>query len=184
MSLLVLTVWVATANATLIGSTVQITSPHGNCLNVIVGATSECDIFDNLAEDDDFIRVDISDSAINFEFIALQGAYTWGVDPFDIVIDGLTWLNDPTAAIASISTNLVVAADIQGGLSPSAQLTGNNQITMTYPNTLWLNCVQTNCAVLSVDITPDHGSQVPVPATVFLLGLGLAGLGWSRRKKA
>ncbi len=37
---------------------------------------------------------------------------------------------------------------------------------------------------LDIGIRIDASSQVPAPATLALFGLGLAGLGWSRRKKS
>lgn len=45
---------------------------------------------------------------------------------------------------------------------------------------------QTNATWLLDNLTydTDPGTRVPVPATLALFGLGLAGLSWSRRKKA
>jgi len=41
-----------------------------------------------------------------------------------------------------------------------------------------------HATVTTVSFTVDFANQVPAPATLLLLSLGLAGLGWSRRKKA
>lgn len=182
------------AHAGLIGTTVDITTGSGflqggSCSGLTVDTNVECRILDFIPVDieDDVIDVDIRDSSIVFEFLDIlnSGAgYAWTVFPefFDVVIDGLTWVNDPSAVIESITVTQELFGLVATNGFIGATLTGPNQITLNFGMLGLVNCGTVLCARLTVDITPAHG--VPEPATLALLGLGLAGLGAVRRRRA
>ena len=174
------------AQATLIGSTVAISSSHGGCGGIIVGAGVECRIADEpTGPFDDVIEIDIQESRIVFDFLALGssgGGFFWNQSPFvfDIVIDGLT-------AIAI--TSIEVTTELFGTMGPDgfpntldAALTGASQITMSYGDLDREGCPTELCARLIVDINPEP-SQVPEPAALALFGMGLAGLSVALRRR-
>ena len=187
----------STAQASLIGTTVDITSPHGDCLGVTVGVGVECRISDlppGAGVFDDVIDIDIQDSRIVFEFLDIDDGlvgpgnlFFWSLAPsvFDVVIAGLTWVNDPNAAIAGIAvtTELFGVAGPDGDPNTiGAVLSGANQLTLNYGDLDREDCPTVLCARLTVDITPEH-SVLPAPATFALFGLGLAGLGFAVRRR-
>ena len=174
------------AQATLIGSTVDISSPHGSCSGVTVGAGAECRISDEPSGAfDDVIDIDIQESRIVFDFLALGsngGGYFWNSSPFvfDVVIDGLT-------AIAI--TSIEVTTELFGTMGPDgfpntldAALTGAGQLTLNYGDLDREGCPTTLCARVTVDINPEP-SQVPEPAALALFGMGLAGLSVALRRR-
>ena len=173
------------AQASLIGTTVDITSPHGSCSNVTVGAGVECRIDQNI---DPFlvrnvIDIDVQDSRIVFDFLNLSDnfeSFAWFVLPysFDVTVSRLTW-----AAISDIAvtTELFGTQGSRGdpntiGAVPS----GTNEITLNFGDLDRRNCPTALCARLTVDLAPEH-SALPEPASLALFGFGLLGLGAALR---
>ena len=178
------------AQASLIGSTVNITSPHGDCLGVTVGVGVECRIGDTPSLDDDAIDIDIQDSRIVFDVLDVSTGgfdFLWGTAPFvfDVVISGLTWVDDPSAAIASIAVTTELFGTSFSVGNPNtigAVQSGANQVTLNFGDLNRMGCQTPLCARVTVDITPEH-SVLPEPGTLALFGLGLAGLGLVARRK-
>ena len=179
------------ANASLIGTTVDINSPHGSCGGITVGGDVECRISDGVPGAQETIDVDIQDSRIVFEFLDFDsggGSFLWDALPFvfDVVIDGLTWVDDQSVAIASIAvtTEFFGAPGLQGDPNTiGAVLSGPNQVTLNYGDLNRLFCPTPLCARLTVDITPEHSNVLPEPASLALFGFGLFGLGAALRRK-
>ena len=175
------------AQASLIGTTVDITSPHGSCSNVTVGAGVECRIDQNI---DPFsvrnvINIDVQDSRIVFDFLNLSDnfeSFAWFVLPysFDVTVSRLTW-----AAISDIAVTTELFGT-QGSLgNPNtigAVPSGANEITLNFRDLDRRNCPTALCARLTVDLAPEH-SVLPEPASLALFGLGLLGLGAALRRK-
>ena len=172
------------ANASLIGTTVDITSPHGDCLGVMVGGGVECSISDSTPGLGNDIDIDIEDSRIVFDFLDFDdngGDFLWLTAPFvfDVVIDGLTWVGNPGAAIADIVVTTELFGDPDTFGNPNtigAVLSGANQATLNFGDLDILDCSTVLCARLTVGITPVH-SALPEPASLALFSLGLLGLG-------
>ena len=175
------------AQASLIGTTVDITSPHGSCSNVTVGAGVECRIDQNI---DPFsvrnvIDIDVQDSRIVFDFLNLSDnfeSFAWFVLPysFDVTVSRLTW-----AAISDIAVTTELFGT-QGSLgNPNtigAVPSGANEITLNFRDLDRRNCPTALCARLTVDLAPEH-SVLPEPASLALFGFGLLGLGAALRRK-
>ena len=188
---LALTAFAVPASASLIGTTVDITSPHGNCIGVTVGAGAECSISDTVFEGDDFIDVNIEDSRIVFAFVnildgGVGGSFLWSPEPFvfDVVIDGLTWVDDPSAAIA-VSGAAFAFGGTAGNATPNtirAFASGANQVTLNFGNLHRLDCGIGLCARLTLDLIPVP-SVLPEPASMALFGFGLLGIGAALRRR-
>lgn len=108
--------------------------------------------------------------------------FLWSSPPFqfDIVVDGLNLVEDPSAAIASI----VVIPEFFGNVifgSIGVTLTGPNQVTMGFSDLGVVNCATALCARLTVDLTFADASDAPESVTLALVGLCLLGLGIARR---
>ena len=175
------------AQASLIGTTVDITSPHGSCSNVTVGAGVECRIDQNI---DPFsvrnvIDIDVQDSRIVFDFLNLSDSFEsfgWFVLPysFDVTVSRLTW-----AAISDIAVTTEFFGT-QGSLgNPNtigAVPSGTNEITLKFRDLDRRNCPTALCARLTVDLAPEH-SVLPEPASLALFGFGLLGLGAALRRR-
>ena len=178
------------ANASLIGTTVDITSPYGNCFGVTVDDGVECSISDDVPGFGNDIAIDIEESRIVFDFLDFDdngSDFIWLAMPrvFDVVIDGLTWVDDPSAVIADITvtTELFGEPDVVGDPNTiGAVLSGANQVTLNFGDLDLLDCPTSLCARLTVDITPDH-SVLAEPVSLALFGLGLVGLGAALRRK-
>jgi hypothetical protein len=68
------------------------------------------------------------------------------------------------------------------GIGTSADFDGGYDITPTPGNPNYPNAT-TNGWLIAIDDPVIAVAEIPAPATLALLGLGLAGLGWSRRRK-
>ena len=190
LSALAVTAFALPSSASLIGTTVDITSPHGNCSGVTVGAGVECSIFDMPLQNDDLIDVDIQDSRIVFDFLTIgPGAtnYLWSAGPvvFDVVIDGLTWVDDPSASIAVISSTIGLAGMTGTSGNPNtigAFVSGANQVTLNFGDLNRDNCPTSLCVRLTLNLIPVP-NVLPEPASLALFGFGLLGLGAALRRK-
>ena len=174
------------AQASLIGTTVDITSPHGSCSNVTVGAGVECRIDQNIGPlVRNVIDIDVQDSRIVFDFLNLSDNFEffgWFVLPysFDVTVSRLTWaaISDIAVTTELFGTQGSVGNPNTIGAVPS----GANEITLNFGDLDRRNCPTALCARLTVDLAPEH-SVLPEPASLALFGFGLLGLGAALQRK-
>jgi hypothetical protein len=117
-----------------------------------------------------FWETDINDSQLIFNWTVNDTATFLG-GTFNGFI--LTILSDKTFSSASI--------DAVSGFDPiSLSIAGNGtQLLINYSG---VNIPALASSVINFEVADS--SSVPLPATLTLFGLGFAGIGWSRRRKA
>lgn len=167
--------------ASLIGTSIDISSPHGSGSGIVVGPGVDFFIWDTPAQNDDSINIDVMDSSIVIEIEehADNGGTAWTTAPttFDVVISGLTWVDHPAFSISSISTNFEFVNGSPFGGSLSTALTDSNEVTFSFNN---FDSIAGNeiSARFTIDIVP-----VPEPASLSLIGLSCLAFGRRKRRR-
>jgi len=110
----------------------------------------------------------------------------------------LSLYDNPTGAVGLTTPNLLDFADIAGTLSASPNVFNwtnhivgldaagntNGNVTLVIDELSGGYAALDNFRIAASDIQGNVGGQVPEPGSLALLGLGLAGLGFSRRRKS
>lgn len=158
------------ANASLIGDTITVTneSPLGTILNsqfVVVTEANEAVSLGGAA------FADIN--AASIEIIWTRGVATRN-GPFNgYVFSDLDWLPD-AGSIVGVS----LVTNIDGITMQDVTFTADSVAIDTE------GTARTNTSFLNVFLETSHSSQIPEPGTLAMFGLGLAGLGLARRRRA
>ncbi len=165
------------AKASLLGDTVGcsiVPTPFWICTTptAVVGAGVEFELELPSAPDDFGFFIDIGDASIR---IASNEDNAFGLGAGEVVtLSDLDWVGTPgriigiTNFVASLVTNLTV-----GDVTFT-----DNSVTIDIDDSAFWDVG----SFVSFDLVVEH--RIPEPATLALLGLGLAGLGVGRRRKA
>jgi len=122
-----------------------------------------------------FFEVDLGANSVALNYIWDETAL--GMEAGEVLsLSSLDWAGFPGGGIIGIENFLSTATS---GIDVSDISFGPHNIDILLHQSFGIPHDQ---QFLSFDLIVDHG-QVPAPATLALFGLGLAGLGWSRRKK-
>ncbi len=156
-----------TVNAGLVGDTVHIAhnwSSLGSEIYTPMDVLVE-DGTGDLADVSPLYSVDVDDLSV---FVDFSGTATWSTGAFNgLVISNIdTFLTDFV-----VSTNMVNWVDSRFTYSNDALMFNWNGLSFT------------NNTTFRLDFNDGNNSQVPEPTTLALIGLGLAGIGFSRKKK-
>jgi hypothetical protein len=112
--------------------------------------------------------IDFTDNTLSITFDTILASPTWNATDFNGVIFTATSPLD----IASL---LVIPSTTMSGFDNSRVSFSDNQILLN-----WQGLSYADGTIVNINFT--SASAVPVPGTLALIGLGVVGLAWRRRK--
>lgn len=154
--------------ASIIGDTVNIsfypeTVPGLNTASAVVGLGQETDFYNNFG-------VDIGDNYVQVNM--LNGPFC------GFMCDGTSWILSVTGMDFSPLASILSVSLVDGGLQPyNATYTPDSVSFSMYDG------AQNTGMYARLNFVTDAPS-VPEPATIALMGLGFAGMGYARRRKS
>jgi hypothetical protein len=152
----------APTSASLIGDTVQFTTNlgFGPITEVVEDGVVE---YESLSSRGEF-HLDWEEESIQVIF-----ASSFAFGGIDWLFTSLDWIGMPNGIITGIDVTTT------GQSTPTSSF-GDHSVTLGFDRQSYLQG-----ETIDIALTTSH--DVPAPATLALFGFGLAGLGWSKRKK-